>query len=75
MDLDFYARFEEGKMEEEEWEVLFMKGKLLAKQKITFEERDEKPMDLLAPYDTPLNNNNTGSPIEFSLLSPVAGLT
>ncbi len=43
----------------EEWEVLFMKGRL-TKQKITFEEKDKKPMDL-ASYYTPLKKKRPGS--------------
>jgi hypothetical protein len=62
VDPEFYDRFEEGKMEAEEWEVLFLKGRL-AKQKITFDEKDEKPMDL-ASYYTPLKKKRPGSPYD-----------
>jgi hypothetical protein len=79
VDPDFYAKFEDGKMEVEEWEVLFLKGRL-AKQKITFNEKDERPMDLVSYY-APLNKKPSGSPFDnkaswvgVQLPSPLARL-
>jgi hypothetical protein len=62
VDPDYHVRLEEGKFEAEEWEVLFLKGRL-AKQKISFNEKDEKPMDLAAYY-TPLKTKRVGSPLD-----------
>jgi hypothetical protein len=62
VDPDYYVKFEEGRREAEECKVLFLKGRL-AKQKISFDEKDEKPMDLAAYY-TPLKKKRVGSPLD-----------
>jgi hypothetical protein len=62
VDSDYHTKFEEGKMEAEEWELLFLKARL-AKQKVTFDEKDERPVDL-ALYYTPLKKKRSGSPLD-----------